>query len=224
MEIKQLLPIIISVIALLLALYGAIVSTVNSYYQFFYVSHKVRATVLECRPNIDGSLSMKIVFSNLGNKEMILESAQMQIPSKDNLLKINDSDSLENGYNGKLNYEADGMNPRISNKYFPKLLKPGDLYLVEIIEPFNTIEYFHKHHLKNIKKVPLGVHFRSINSRGQKLYTAIFAFSEINILNDEKIDYIRTISKSIDISEDNMVLLPNSKKKRSLPPLKIVED
>jgi len=204
MSIDKALPIVISVIALL-------VSVFNSYFQFFYKSKKIMASILNCSPTSDGYLSMKIALSNPGNREAIFETATLVAPSRENLIRINEDPdaSINNGYNNKLNTDSNFINQTAPNSELPRLLKPGEMFLTDIRASFDIKEYLQKNYLtdKNIKKIPVGISFKLIDYDGQEKNTFITACAEI-LINNNRIDMIRCMRKAIDICSHALKIVP----------------
>ncbi len=199
-------------IAIFISILALLVSAFNSYFQFFHKSKKIIASILNCSPTLDGYLSVKIAYSNPGNREAVLEIVTLVAPSKENLIRINENPdtNIENGYKNLLDCNSDIIGHTEPNSDIPKLLKPGEMFLIEMRVPFVLKEYLRKHDLedKKIKRMPVGVSFKLIDYDGKERNTFLTACAEILINNNKNIDMIRCMHKSINICTHPLKIVP----------------
>ncbi len=167
------------------------------------ISTKIIASILALSPST-GFLTMKISFTNDGNIDYQIDTAYMITMDRNSLLMINESNmdlgDIYNNINNMLNHDKISiLESTIQQKpNFPKLLKPGDLWVSELKEPFDLKNYFEEHNLINIKRMPIGVMVRIIDYKGTIRF-AWFYNSEIVVREDGENYIIRTIHKPIEL-------------------------
>jgi len=143
-------------------------------------------------------LTMNLLFNNDGTKEYIIDNLFMITPGN-SMSTLGDNDNLLNNFNGKVKLEyklADGTIVYPAGYYgvgaiksdFPRVLKVGELYPLQINIPFKVNEFLKEKKLLNIKKIPIGLIIWAINYKGQKYEITTYPIAELYIINDNEIN------------------------------------
>lgn len=156
----------------------------------------------------DGSLILKMTFSNDSDKQCIIEFVHIMTLNHDALRELNKTAdiSLDNNYNNM--FEGKGRMSLVPYPFLkpkpnlPKVLTPHELWPYETREPFDPLIWMKAHELENIKRIPIGLSIQFIDFTGASKMTSLAFFSELSISEDGKIHGNRGVYQRTELSLD----------------------
>jgi hypothetical protein len=161
-------------------------------------------------------LTMDTSFQNDSTKDFIIDTIIMKIPGNDKLRALDKEDTILNNFNGKAMVEIISAHDVFGRKTelvsghglgaekigLPKIIKPNELFPIQVSIQFNVKKFIENQKLANITNIPIGLEVQLIDYKGQTKNFLIYPVAQLNIEHDnrmESIVYMAPITFEIDI-------------------------
>lgn len=169
-------------LTLIIAILALIISLVNSYFQYFHISNKLLAKIVD--DNITtkdkNSISVTVSLVNCGNQPALVKGAQ--------LIFITD-ESKHSFEFGSGAWETKGV---------PVIIKPGEIYLIIAKSQFSLTRHQYKAKETDLERTfRVGIHFSSMDSQGE-VFDRIFIFKNFSIKKKDEGVMIKSSIKDDD--------------------------
>ena len=166
-------------------------------------------------------LTMDTSFQNDSTKDFIIDTVIMKIPGNDKLKALDKEDTIFNNFNGKAKFEivsghdVFGKKTEIVGGYgvgaekigLPRIIKPNELFPINVSIPFNVKNFIEKQKLANITNIPIGLEVQLIDYKGQTKNFLIYPVAQLNIERDNRMEgivYVAPITFEIDIETEHI--------------------
>ena len=161
-------------------------------------------------------LTIDTSFQNNSTKDFIIDNIIMKIPGNDKLKALEKEDTIFNDFNGKAKvgivsgHDVFGRDTKIVSGHgvgsekneLPKIIKPNELFPIQVTILFNVKNFIENQKLANITNIPIGLEVRLIDYKGQTKEFLIYAVAQLIIEHDNRIEsivYLAPIAFEIDI-------------------------
>ena len=122
-------------------------------------------------------LTIDTSFQNNSTKDFIIDNIIMKIPGNDKLKALEKEDTIFNDFNGKAKVEivsghdVFGRDTKIISGHgvgaekneLPKIIKPNELFPIQVTILFNVKNFIENQKLTNITNIPIGLEVRLID-------------------------------------------------------------
>jgi len=164
---------VVAMIGLAVAVFGLLLSSVNSYYQFFYSRDSVLVFVRDMKVHVGRSVKANLVFVNNGTEQATILGVELQTDSED----------------GKGEYRGGNVRPAEyddGHRLLPATIAPGSTKIMGVELALLPFEY----DTPIFKRMVVFLHFSAASSTGRVVDSRYRLFNLVD--TPEKLDVRET--------------------------------